>query len=411
MPDLSRLLAIVRTRPVLVTAIASAATLLLAGVVLLTTTELGCSTGRSLKLKPAGGCVAIAGHPTSTIGQSLPVPPVATGGVPYVPPASAGSGPYVGPASGSTPAYIFPGSGSQSPYHGPNGPASGATPAQYAVSCRLPVFAGQSGSGGFISFPDGTFIADPRSEVSVSPAPQVNGPGYQGNFGLWWDRTYSRWLPVGYAWVSPDESRYAYPATDGVYVKNVASGALSELGQGHQWSVIDVEATGVYAEYQGSSGLWFLPFSGSPRQVTSHGYWQAATASAAFGTATSAVPSGASTTIIKLDFNTGTTTDWFTRPGAQSSVAGFDRSGNPIIYVNGPGGNETWVVPSADAGTLIAAASYGPYGGSGFGPNGTPIADAHGIWFAGNGGIALYVSGSGLYWMANIGGQLAGGCH
>ena len=48
-----------------------------------------------------------------------------------------------------------------------------------------------------------------------------------------------------------------------------------------------------------------------------------------------------------------------------------------------------------------------------------PIADSHGVWFAGsyssNGtnatGVALYVPGSGFYWMSSIGGQLAGGCH
>jgi hypothetical protein len=318
----------------------------------------------------------------------------------------------VGPASQGEPAYSFPGSSSQfPPYSGPNGPASAGTPPRYAISCRLPVYAGPPGSGGFISFPEATFIADPRSDVVASPAPAQNGPGYQGSYGMWWDRTYSQWLPVPYAWVSPDESRYAFPGSDGVYVKNVSTGAVTELGSGQQWGIIDVEASGVYAVNQGSAGLWLLPFSGSPRQITAHGYWQAATPSTAYGTVTSAVPNGAANTIIKLDLKTGTTTNWFTRTSATSSVAGFDRSGNPIIYVSGPNANETWLVPTAGSGTLIAASSYGPNGGSGFAPNGTPIADIHGIWFAGNGGIALYVSGKGMYFMANIGGNLAGGCH
>jgi hypothetical protein len=48
-----------------------------------------------------------------------------------------------------------------------------------------------------------------------------------------------------------------------------------------------------------------------------------------------------------------------------------------------------------------------------------PVADSHGVWFAGNyssygrgeTGVALYVPGSGFYWMSSIGGQLAGGCY
>src|ERR1700737_433791 len=313
--DLSRLLTILRSRSVVVAAIASVATLLLVGGVLLSVTSLGCGTGRSLGLKPAGGCAATADHQPASPSSTRPFPAVASGGAPYMPPASAPGAPYVGPASQGQPAYSFPGSSSQyPPYSGPNGPASAGTPPRYALSCRLPVYAGPPGSGGFISFPEATLIADRRSDVVASPAPAQNGPGYQGSYGMWWDRTYSQWLPVPYAWVSPDESRYAFPGSDGVYVKNVSTGAVTELGSGHQWGIVDVEASGVYAVNPGSAGLWLLPFSGSARQITAHGYWQAATASAAYGTVTSAVPNGAANTIIKLDLKTGTTTDWFTRP-------------------------------------------------------------------------------------------------
>jgi len=395
-----------RARRGMVAAIASLVTVVLVTGVVLTMTSLGCSAGKSLGMRV---CIASAARvasssPTNQLGFG-PVP--ASGSVPYQPPASA-VGPYPAPVSAGMVPSFTGASGSQVPFFNSGSGANGAP--RYSINCRLPIYAGGPGSGGFIAFPDGTFIADPRSDVHPSPAPSNPGMGY-GNYGMWWDRTYSRWLPVGYALVSPDESRYAFPGDDGVYVHNVATGAQTELGAGRKWSVIDVEATGVYASEQGASGLWLLPFSGAPHQVASTGYWQAANASAAYGTPTSAVPSGASNTILRLDLKTGAITDWFTRQGAQSSAAGFDRSGNPIIYVNGQGGSEVWIVPQAGKGSVIAAYSYGPYGNYGFSPQGSPVADSHGIWFPGNGGIALYVSGAGLYWMSSVGGQIAGGCH
>jgi hypothetical protein len=220
------------------------------------------------------------------------------------------------------------------------------------------------------------------------------------------------------SWASPDGSRYAYTAGDGIYVVNVANGTQTELGDGHTWFIVTVQNQGVYAGNPNIAGLWFLPFTGAPRQITTAGYWQAGTATAAFGTATSAVPQGATNSIIRLDLKTGAIGDWFTRPGTVSSVSGFDGSGNPILtvgYINGTG-NEIWITTSPTSASPIAGFRFNP--SSGFNAYGTPIADSHGVWFAGNysngwqntTGVALYVAGSGIYWMSNIGGQLAGGC-
>jgi hypothetical protein len=48
---------------------------------------------------------------------------------------------------------------------------------------------------------------------------------------------------------------------------------------------------------------------------------------------------------------------------------------------------------------------------------GPPVADSHGLWFVFyyqappySQGVALYVPGTGLYWMSSYGVQLAGGC-
>ncbi len=82
-------------------------------------------------------------------------------------------------------------------------------------------------------------------------------------------------------------------------------------------------------------------------------------------------------------------------------------------------GNEIWITTSPTTASPIAGIQFTPYNSGGFNANGTPIADSHGIWFAGNSayggpsatGVALYVPGSGFYWMSNIGGQLAGACY
>jgi hypothetical protein len=113
--------------------------------------------------------------------------------------------------------------------------------------------------------------------------------------------------------------------------------------------------------------------------------------------------------------STGASTAWFTRSGASSYVAGFDRNGSPIIFASPFAGQgpEVWIVSSASSALPIIGASQG------VSVNGTPIADSHGVWFSagiqdfsGNRNVqVLYVAGSGVYGMSSIGAQLAGGCN
>jgi hypothetical protein len=289
------------------------------------------------------------------------------------------------------------------------------------VNCRLPVYVGPSGSGGFIVFPGGTFIGDTKSGVTLpspSPGSPSPAPGYgQGFGGLSYDRAYSRWLPVPYGLVSPDGSHYAHVSPDSVYVENVATGATIELGQGHQWVVIGVQNNGVYATITNQAGLWLLPYAGASQQITTTGYWAMAWSDAAYGGTTSAVPQGIANTISRLDLKTGAVSDWFTRGGAQSTVFGFDAHGSALIYVSyfvAGGGTEMWIttgpkdrLPLFDSLQLRISAS------------GPSIADSHGVWFPaqvgsgysyGSQGILLYAPGSGLYWMSNAGTLLAGPC-
>lgn len=403
------------------------------GVVLVAMTPIGCGPTKALGMKSisnrcAKPVAAASPYPSAKPGykpgyypppSSDPPynppykPPVTPPYPPYNPPATAPINPDGTPASPAYPPYFPPASGS-----------NGMIPAMN-LSCRLPVHVGQPGSGGFIVFPGGTFVADPASAVSLpgvaaTPPPRMGQPNWSW---LSYDKAFSKWLPVPLSWVSPDGSRYAFPSTNSIWVHNVADGTHVLLGEGQPWTVVAFLSEGVYASAADSGGLWLLPLSGAPRQIATIGFWRAAAAGAAYGTPTSAVPQGASTGILKLDLKTGAVTDWFSRPNSQATVLGFDAQGYPIVqlFFQAQTGTraEIWLSTGPSTGVLLAGSpgAYYYYGPSLQGP---PVADSHGIWFQAylqyapapysNSGMVMYMPGSGMYWMSNINAMLAGGC-
>ncbi|HKW73551.1 MAG TPA: hypothetical protein VJQ08_12075 [Candidatus Dormibacteraeota bacterium] len=414
------LLYLLRDRSYIAIGLVTVLTLGVVAAVVLTTTSVGCSPAHSLGVKTARCTttpkpVAVLGSPSPTStptavspvnpGASSPSTPVSSNNPPYNPgssnnppynPANSGFPAYVGPDSGSYPPMAYPGSGNQGP---------GLT-----LSCRLPVYSGGSGSGGFIEFPGGTFVADPRSAVTVpSPSPTAPPPGmgYPGFYGWSYDPApYSKWLPVPFTLVSPDGAHYAYPLNGNVYVQSVSGGAQIVLGAGKGYVVIAVENNGVYAEPLNQPGLWFLPFSGTEKQVTTGGFWQAESHGAAYGTITSSVPSGATNTILKLDTATGSTSDFFTLQGGQSNVIGFDGKGNPVVRANYSGGAALYIATAPGHAAAIAATFYGPYA---IFPQAGPLADSHGLWFSVANGVVLFTNNA-WYWMSSLGAQLAGAC-
>ncbi len=423
-----------RSRQVIAGVVVSVVTLAVIGVVLVTMTPVGCGPANTMRIKSiANRCKAqpvAALRSPSPSPFALPTPSPLTytppASPPYYPPASQ---PYYPPASapynpGASPAYP--------PFYPPASGAGGAVIPPIQLNCTLPVYAGPPGSGGFITFPSGSFTPDPKSGVTLpSPSPGSSpqpvgggpgGPGYgYGYPGLSWDVAQKKWLPVPYTWVTPDGSKYAYLSSNSIYVQDVAGGGQVELGEGKTWQIIGVLADGVYAMNTTTNGLvaglWVLPFSSPAHQITTTGYWQAVTVGSAYGTATSAVPQGVSTTIIRLDLKTGAIdSNWFTRAGSNSYVSGFDGHGNPILNVNyfTGQGNEVWIATGSGTAQPIMGSQNGVF------VNGTPIADSHGVWFSasiqnfgtgGGSGQVLYVPNSGVYVMTNIGGQLAGGCN
>lgn len=405
-----------KVRQIVAVAVVTAVSLTIIGAATVTTTSVGCGMARSLGMSHVGQrCIAdkqvaklslsspsplaspISGRPPS------PQPPAPNGASSYPPVNEPVSNypPYSQPASSYPPEASF---GSGYPFYAPTSNI-GHFPA--GLSCSLAVYSGPPGSGGFITFPGGNFIADPSSAVTQptpnaapSPVPTMGYPG------LAFDRKYSRWVPVPYRSVSPDGDHYAFTPGGQLWSVTVGTGVATLLDN-RQWTIVDVSNEGVYAETVNNAGLWLFPFSATPRQITATGFWQAVGGGAAFGTATSAVPYGATTTILRLDIGTGQVVNWFSPSGESARVIGFDGSSNPVVSTSGQF-QSLWVVPSANSPQLITSTrTGGPY------LQWFLVTDSHGVWLTGSdssGPVIILLANGTLYGASALGAQLAGGC-
>jgi hypothetical protein len=281
----------------------------------------------------------------------------------------------------------------------------------------LPIYAGPPGSGGFVVFPGGSFVADPRSGVALpSPGASLPSQYFTGVYqpGLAYDHVHDRWLPVQRSWVLADGSRYAWPGTSGIYVANASDGTVTKLGEGHPWGLLGLDSTGAYTVVPYEEGLWLLPFSGAPRQIAATGFWTVIGGDAAYGRTLSPDVVEGANPILRLDLKTGTSTQWFmlddTSSFSHTRLLGLDSTGIPIVFTGSLYTSRIWLVPTLGGAKVIATFNLSL--------NGSPVADAHGIWFSANGGdmhpgteaLLLWVPDRGWYQMAKIGGNLAGGC-
>ena len=391
-----------------------------AGTIVLVATPAGCRVGLQLAGTKCQAPSPLAGFPgaTPTAGATFSAVPTSgqsTSPSPFEPPASNSyptptpppynSNPNV-PHDPSLPPYEFDvGSGSFPPAY-PEITSGFATPSTF--SCRLPIFANGPGSGGFIVFPDRTFIGDPRSGVALPPSgasPPPQGPyGQPLFFGLSYDRAVSRWVPVQRSWVAPDGKHYAYPDfSDGIEIVDVVANTQVKVGAGKHWQVIDVEAEGVYAGQLNIAGLWLVPFTGAASQITAEGYWSSVGGGAAYGTDTSSLPYGVPTVIVRIDLKTHVKQNWFEVNNATSFPWGFDGAGHAIMVVQpiGQGQSFLWLVTGL--GNALVISSNNSF-------SGPPVADKHGLWFMNYQTTFLWVPGVGMQVQANIGGNLAGAC-
>src|SRR5690242_5446502 len=106
----------------------------------------------------------------------------------------------------------------------PEPPSPGYSPApsrdlpvsRVDFTCRLPVVTNTNEfrfAGGFISFPSGTYQADPNGAITGSPtgvSVTAASPVLHGTGSSFYDLAMKRWLPAGVGQTSPDGRSYAY---------------------------------------------------------------------------------------------------------------------------------------------------------------------------------------------------------
>jgi hypothetical protein len=239
------------------------------------------------------------------------------------------------------------------------------------------------GKGGFLTFPDQVLTVDPAASV-------------------FYDRAFSKWLPVSRVQVSPDGRRYAYAANaDGgasfagtnLHVVDVATGADRVVYSGSTtYTVVDFASAGIYvtsiaSPFSATHGLWLQdPSGGQPKLISSEILEPAVGGGAAWGLHLNAAdPSpgtggveGAGNEVLRFDLHTGASTPWFYRPGARVWILGFDPAGHAFVRVvteaNVTEPIGLWLVQSQSQAIRLFA-------GNGPDPSQLGAVDNHGVWF------------------------------
>src|SRR5438445_1850890 len=312
-----------------------------------------------------------------------------------VSPLPTSTSPTSGPAS----------SAADSPTPAPFPTLAGAAVIATNLHCKLPVYLpGKDGSGAFINFPAGTVTPDQSSMVTA--------PGGDW-FGLTYDNSAHRWLPVPYPWVTADGALYAYAADpmplsslNPLTEVNVQTGNSAILQQtspiNGNWQVIAVSPDYVSAINPQTQGLYSVPLSGpwNNENYVSDGFWTAASGFYAYGSAT---PDGGA--IVRVDARDQTQhVPWF-RKSSSAQIIGFDGTGNPVIWT----GTDLWIAYAPDQSTRVGALApvgtpqQGVYGSE------APVLDAHGLWLSSTDGIYLYAGGKATK-VSNVVAQVAGRC-
>ena len=265
-------------------------------------------------------------------------------------------------------------------------------------SCRLAIVtAGAHTVDSFISFPSGVVTIDPT-----------------GNHGLYYDRAFSRWLPVSGFAVSSDGAHYAEAGIGQsteilVTVTDVATGQHHVFHEaatqfGGQPFVLDYSADGIYLVNGFEhllAGLWLVnPTDGSMRQVSKDLYPISSAGSGVFwtqmvnpadpnpvetGTSIGTLPNE----IDRVDLRSGKTTQWLYEPGKGVNLLGFDGHGSPLIETGGwtaDFNSQLLLVAAPDSPTLIYKGVVAQEMSS------SAVTDAHGTWLGSQRGIYLYTN-------------------
>jgi hypothetical protein len=308
-------------------------------------------------------------------------------------------------------------------------PTLAATPAAsdlplstLGFSCRLPINTPDN-QGAFVSFPTGAVSFDPQ------------GRGVAGSWGLYYDRAFSRWLPVPRQAVSPDGRHYAYgergadqSQVSKMHVVDIATGVDHVFATpGTDWyvpfGVLDYASEGIYlyTNYEVSIGVSLMdPTTGAVHPLAQLIDIQASAGNRTFwvGTVNPADPSPIGgieiqpNQIDRYSLVDGTRVAWFYRPGTAPRVIGSDTQGHPIVMaVNGRNGFTDGDYGAELLVLLNPRSQQSIYKGSAklvqsmF----VSISDGHGTWFGTDHGIYLY-TGTALLKVSNQPGYPANGC-
>ncbi|MDQ2942070.1 MAG: hypothetical protein M3R21_00170 [Candidatus Dormibacteraeota bacterium] len=303
--------------------------------------------------------------------------------------------------------------------------------------CRLPVVRSISGGdyvsfhGGFATFPQASFQADPAGVINSEYLTQgyvtQAGPvlhGFSQTGPPFYDRAAKRWVPVGAAQASPNGAFYAYaelnPTHPGapyvIHIVGVANGSdrvftvpyTPDFGSAIGPFITDFDGASVYfssSQTMGPpQGVWRLDIATGSVSELSKAFGVAMTRGgyAWLDRIDPRDPEGPATgrsgprsnSVVRVNLSTGQETVWYFASGQQVSWQGFDRDGNPIVSV-APGPDFTHIALRllsypGDPGTVI----YDGTGGLSFS---NTQADTGGrLWFGNDRGIYLYTPTTGL---------------
>jgi hypothetical protein len=307
---------------------------------------------------------------------------------------------------------------SPSPAQSPSPVALDLPLSQVSFSCRLPIST-PDGHGAFISFPSGTVTFDAAAN-------------YRQNQGIYYDRAYSRWLPVLRRAVSPDGRHYAFgvPAPDQtktstVHVVDLATGiehifSAPTSAWFISYVVLDYSNDGIYLVQAYESpqfGLWLLnPSTGAITQVAKLDDVEDSAGNKIFwlGTINPGDPNPFSSMFTNPDqldrYNLvdGSRITWLYRPGQAVWLLALDVAGHPIVYLlSSPTSQDGELVlvldPTTERTILKGSTSF-------IGSLSRSITDRHGVWFGSGQGLYLYSDAKGLQKVSNQPGYPANGC-
>ncbi len=276
--------------------------------------------------------------------------------------------------------------------------------------------------GGFITFPAGTYAADPKGaiestysgSITANATPPLAGFSPTGGFYV---LAMKRWLPVGSGQAARDGSSYAYVSVTGtsnptqVHIVQVSSGSdhvidIAPPASGVGWQVEDFDGKSVYLTVQFPDlfpvGVWGLVIATGAlvRLVAdSAGHVQLVQNGVAWvGLVDPKDPSPPQLakgepfdTLARIDLATGVTTTWVYRPGRAVMFVALDSAGSPIVMVlPAPFDHvvpDLLVTSPSSAGVAIPAPAYQVYVGQ---------ADNVRLWFGGSRGVYYWTLATGL---------------